>query len=120
MTRTVFITGASSGFGAACARKFAADGHQLILLARRQERLQALADELTNCKTHLISIDITDQQALEAAIQSLPGAFNSPDILINNAGLALGLSGADQARMSDWQQMIDTNITALVHLTRLI
>lgn len=120
MTRTVFITGASSGFGAACARKFAADGNRLILLARRQQRLQALADELKHCDTHLISIDITDQQALEMAIQRLPEAFNSPDILINNAGLALGLSGADQAELSHWQQMIDTNITALVHLTRLI
>jgi 3-hydroxy acid dehydrogenase / malonic semialdehyde reductase len=120
MTRTVFITGASSGFGAACAKKFAANGNRLILLARRQQRLQALADELDDCDIHLISIDITDQQALESAIQNLPEAFNSPDILINNAGLALGLSGADQAEMGDWHQMIDTNITALVHLTRLI
>lgn len=120
MSRTVFITGASSGFGAACARKFAADGNRLILLARRQQRLQSLAEELKNCDTHLISLDITDHQALQSALNSLPDTFKSPDILINNAGLALGLSGADQAEMSDWQQMIDTNITALVHLTRLI
>jgi len=121
MIRTVLITGASSGFGEACARKFAASGDALVLLARRTERLQLLASELTSAsRVHTVSIDITDGSALENTLSELPDWCQSPDILINNAGLALGLESAHQADMQDWSTMINTNITALVHMTRLL
>lgn len=121
MTRTVLITGASSGFGEACARKFAASGDHLVLLARREERLQSLADELTGAsRVHTVSIDITDAATLQQALQALPDWCQAPDILINNAGLALGLEAAHEADMQDWTTMINTNITALVHMTRLL
>lgn len=121
MSRTILVTGASSGFGAACARRFAAAGDNLLLLARREDRLLTLQNELSSqCQVHVLSIDITRQDALAAALNDVPPPFSAPDVLINNAGLALGLSAAQTADMSDWQTMIDTNITALVHMTRLI
>lgn len=121
MTRTVLITGASSGFGEACARKFAGSGDSLVLLARRHERLQSLRTELSRVtRVHTVSIDLTDAPALETALQTLPDWCQTPDILINNAGLALGLSSAHEADMQDWTTMINTNITALVHMTRLL
>jgi NADP-dependent 3-hydroxy acid dehydrogenase YdfG len=121
MTRTVLITGASSGFGEACARRFAASGDELVLLARRTERLQSLANELSSAsRVHTVSIDITDGPALKDTLSALPDWCQSPDILINNAGLALGLEPAHQADMQDWSTMINTNITALVHMTRLL
>lgn len=121
MTRTVLITGASSGFGEACARIFAGTGDNLVLLARRTERLQALSNELsTQVQVHTVSIDLTDAAALELALQAMPDWCQAPDILINNAGLALGLSPAHEADMQDWTTMINTNITALVHMTRLL
>lgn len=121
MTRTVLITGASSGFGEACARKFANAGDDLVLLARRFERLEKLKSELpADVRVHIVSIDITNAAALELALQELPDWCQTPDILINNAGLALGLSGAHEADMADWETMINTNITALVRMTRLL
>lgn len=121
MTRTVLITGASSGFGRACAQRFASAGDRLILLARRQERLQALAAELQGqCELHLLVCDVTDASALEHAIHSLRAPFDTPDILINNAGLALGLEPAHEADIRDWETMIATNVMALVRMTRLI
>lgn len=121
MTRTVLITGASSGFGKACAQRFAAAGDNLILLARRQDRLQTLAQELAGkCQITLLTVDITDAEALEHAIKTLPAPFDKPDVLINNAGLALGLKPAPEADMLDWETMINTNNLALVRMTRLI
>ncbi|HDZ08392.1 SDR family oxidoreductase [Pseudohongiella sp.] len=121
MTRTVLITGASSGFGEACARKFAASGDNLILLARRVERLEQLKAELSgHAHVHCVAIDLTDAAALQRTLAALPEGFQAPDILINNAGLALGLSSADEADMQDWETMINTNITALVRMTRLL
>lgn len=121
MPRTVFITGASSGFGEATARRFAATGDHLVLLARRAERLQSLADELGNVtRVHTVCIDITNAAALEQTLLALPDWCQAPDILINNAGLALGLATAQEADMQDWTTMINTNITALVHMTRLL
>ena len=121
MTRTVFITGASSGFGKACARRFAASGDRLILLARRKDRLQALAQELAGqCETMVLCVDITNAGAVADAIESLPPPFDQPDILINNAGLALGLLPAQEADMQDWETMIATNNLALVRITRLL
>lgn len=119
MSKTIFITGASAGFGAACAYRFAQAGHKLILLARRLSKLQALADELS-VPCHLIPADIRDSETLTTEFEKLPSAFQDIDVLVNNAGLALDLSSADQADFDDWQVMIDTNITALVHCTRLV
>ncbi|MBU2097483.1 MAG: SDR family oxidoreductase [Gammaproteobacteria bacterium] len=121
MTRTVLITGASSGFGKACAQRFAAAGDRLILLARRKERLEELAATLAaSCDISLLNVDITDAAALEKAVQSLSHPFDQPDILINNAGLALGLLPAHETDISDWETMIQTNNLALVRMTRLI
>lgn len=121
MTRTILITGASSGFGAACAQKFAEAGDRLILLARRRDRLEVLQQSLTDAAgVHIVPIDITCATSLEQAVANLPTDFAEPDVLINNAGLALGLSGAQDADMADWITMINTNVTALVHITRLI
>lgn len=121
MTRTVLITGASSGFGKACAERFAAAGDRLILLARRKDRLDALAAKLQeSCEICLLNVDITDAAALEKAVNSLAAPFDQPDILINNAGLALGLLPAPESDMQDWETMIHTNNLALVRMTRLI
>jgi len=92
MNRTVFITGASAGFGAAAARQFAARGDRLILAARRTSPLQALRDELGGqTAVHTLQLDVRDRQAVERAVANLPEAFREVDILLNNAGLALGL-----------------------------
>ena len=113
------ITGASSGFGEAIAERLAARGMKLILLARRDDRLQALAQRL-NVPCHVIAVDVRDQTALRAAIAAIPAEFAAVDVLVNNAGLALGLEPAHKADWNDWQQMIDTNCTALALLTRLL
>jgi NADP-dependent 3-hydroxy acid dehydrogenase YdfG len=117
--KTAFITGASSGFGLAIAEKFAARGHRLVLLARREDRLKDLARSL-KVPNHIIACDIRDGEALRTQFDSLPRDFSAIDILVNNAGLALGLEGAHKTNWAEWQQMIDTNCTALAYLTRLI
>lgn len=118
MTRTAFITGATSGFGRAAARRFAAAGWNIVATGRRDDRLQALADELGNERVHAAVFDLRDADAMAAAIAALPPAFAGIDLLLNNAGLAQGTAPAQQARLDDWQRMIDTNVTALVTLTR--
>lgn len=121
MSQTVLITGASSGFGQACARKFAASGSSLILMARRGERLRQLQEELsTQCRVHTVAVDVRDAAAVEDALAALPPDFQDIDILVNNAGLALGLGPVHEASLEDWETMIDTNIKALVCITRLI
>ena len=121
MTRTVLITGASSGFGAACARRFADEGAQLILLARRGERLEALQQEIGDrSRVHRITVDLRDFEQVREEIGNLPGDMAAIDVLINNAGLALGLEPAHEAHLDDWETMIDTNIRALVRMTRLV
>ncbi len=117
--KTAFITGASSGFGAATAERLAKRGFHLVLLARRKERLEKLAQTLAT-PVHLIGCDVCDEQALRTAVAALPAEFAAIDVLVNNAGLALGLEGAHEASWDDWQQMIDTNCTAVALLTRLI
>ncbi len=112
----VFITGASAGFGAAMARRFAAGGSRVILAGRRRERLQALAEELGAAALPLV-LDVSDRAAVQAAVAELPTGFAAVDLLINNAGLALGLEPAQKASLDDWQQMIDTNIKGLVTVT---
>jgi serine 3-dehydrogenase len=117
MSKTVLISGATSGFGAATARRFVGAGWQAILTGRRAERLQQLATELGPDKVHVAPFDVRDAQAMEAAIEALPAAFRGIDVLVNNAGLALGTLAAQRASLEDWRTMIDTNVTALVTLT---
>lgn len=119
MCKTVLITGASSGFGEACAEKFAESGHSLVLLARRLDRLEALAQRLSGrCAVHIARLDITDPEAVNTVLDNLPEKFRAVDILVNNAGLALGLDPAHQADMRDWETMVETNILGLLRVTR--
>ena len=116
---TVVITGASSGFGRAAAKRIASEGYRLVLMARRLERLTDLASSLeeeTQC--HVVELDVRDSSAVSEAFATLPELFHQPDILINNAGLALGLSGADAVDLDDWETMVDTNIKGLMYCTR--
>jgi len=113
----VFITGASSGFGAAIARRFAAGGHRLVLAARRIERLRELAATLP-VPAQLVELDVRDRAAVEAAVAALPPEFAAVDLLVNNAGLALGLEPAHRASLEDWERMVDTNVKGLMYVTR--
>jgi len=115
--RTAFITGATSGFGAAAARRFVADGWRVVATGRRADRLQALVDALGADNVHATAFDMRDEAAMRAAIDALPPAFRDIDLLVNNAGLAQGTLPAQRALLSDWQTMIDTNIRALVAVT---
>jgi len=116
-----FITGASSGFGKSCARRFAKEGWNLILTARREDKLNNLKKELGNkTKVYTFSLDVRDFHAIQKAIQKIPVDFQEIDVLINNAGLALGLEPAHQANLNDWEIMIDTNIKGLIYCTRII
>ncbi|MCD7098415.1 SDR family NAD(P)-dependent oxidoreductase [Stenotrophomonas sp. MMGLT7] len=118
MTQTVLITGATSGFGAAAARRFAAAGWKVVATGRRAERLQPLVDEFGADRVHAAAFDIRDAEAMGKALAALPEGFAGIDLLLNNAGLALGTAPAQQASLEQWQTMIDTNVTALVTLTR--
>jgi len=119
--KTIFITGASAGFGEACARAFAADGHRLILTARRVDKLERLRDELTDAAAvHIAQLDVRDNAEVEAVVAFLPEEFRDVDVLINNAGLALGLEPAHQVDLEDWEVMVDTNIKGLMYCTRAI
>jgi serine 3-dehydrogenase len=117
MTQTVLITGATSGFGAAAVKRFAAAGWRVIATGRRADRLQPLVEQFGADRVHAAAFDIRDETALEAALEALPEGFRDIDVLINNAGLALGTAPAHKASLQDWRTMIDTNITALVTLT---
>lgn len=116
---TVLITGATAGFGEACARRFIAEGSRVIATGRRRERLEALQAELGE-RCHTVSLDVCDRAAVEALLPELPAAFSGVDVLVNNAGLALGLEPAQAAAWEDWEIMIDTNIKGLVALTRVV
>ena len=118
MTRTALITGATSGFGAAAVRRFVAAGWRVIATGRRADRLQALVDELGADKVHAAAFDIRDETALDDALDALPAAFRDIDLLVNNAGLALGTAPAQRASLEDWRTMIETNVLALVTVTR--
>ena len=117
MPKTILITGATAGFGAAAVRRFLDDGWRVIATGRRAERLQALADTHGSDRLHTAAFDIRDAAALDAALDALPEEFRGIDVLVNNAGLALGTAPAQQADLVQWRQMIDTNITALATLT---
>jgi 3-hydroxy acid dehydrogenase/malonic semialdehyde reductase len=116
---TVFVTGASSGFGAAVARRFAAAGARVVAAARRADRLRELAAEL-GPRLLPVTLDVRDRAAVAGAVAGLPEEFARVDVLVNNAGLALGLEPAQDADLDDWEQMIDTNCKGLVYCTRAI
>jgi 3-hydroxy acid dehydrogenase/malonic semialdehyde reductase len=116
---TVFVTGASSGFGAAVARRFAAEGARVIVAARRADRVRDLAGEL-GPQVLPLTLDVRDRAAVATVVDALPPEFAAIDLLVNNAGLALGLNPAQDADLDDWDQMIDTNCKGLVHCTRAI
>ena len=114
MAKTILITGATSGFGAASARRFAAAGWKVILLGRRGDRLQKMHEELGNAVALALTLDVRDRQAVAAAFAELPAI----DVLLNNAGLALGLEPAWQVDPEDWETMVDTNIKGVMYCTR--
>lgn len=121
MEHTVLVTGATSGFGEASARRFLAHGHKVLALGRRVERLEALkaslpADQVKKLLTMVV--DVCDSEKVDHLASSLPAEFSDVTVLVNNAGLALGLESAHQAFLSDWDRMIETNIKGLVHMTR--
>jgi 3-hydroxy acid dehydrogenase/malonic semialdehyde reductase len=116
---TVLITGASSGFGAASARRFAAGGHDLVIAARRKDRLDALAGELSKEVGVLpVELDVRDRDAVFRLPGELPEEFADIAIVVNNAGLARGLEGADAVDVDDWEVMVDTNVKGLMYVTR--
>jgi 3-hydroxy acid dehydrogenase/malonic semialdehyde reductase len=117
--KTILVTGATAGFGATFARRFVKDGHRVIATGRRVERLEALAKELG---PNLLprKLDMTDTAAVDSFPASLPEDWRQIDVLVNNAGLALGLSPAWDSDLADWDQMIATNVTGLIHLTRAV
>ena len=116
---TVLVTGASAGFGHAIAERFLADGARAIVCARRLDRLQALADRFPG-RALALALDVTDRSAIAASLASLPADFAEIDVLVNNAGLALGLAPAHQADPDDWERMIATNCSGLVNVTRAV
>jgi 3-hydroxy acid dehydrogenase/malonic semialdehyde reductase len=118
-SRTVLVTGASAGFGAAIARRFAGDGARVVLAARRGDKLAELARELGS---HVLAIelDLRDRAGVERTLTTLPAEFADLDVLVNNAGLALGLEPAHKASLDDWDTMIDTNCKGLVYATRAV
>lgn len=115
--RTAFITGGTSGIGEAAVRAFVAAGWRVVTTGRRAERLDALRESLGD-SLHTLNVDVRDRDAMDAAIAGLPEDFAKIDLLINNAGLALGTAPAQQSSLDDWQTMIDTNVSALVAVTR--
>jgi 3-hydroxy acid dehydrogenase / malonic semialdehyde reductase len=117
--RTVFVTGASSGIGASCARAFAAAGARLLLCGRRADRLRLLADEL-GAEAHPFELDVRDRAAVDAAIAELPDDWSAVDVLVNNAGLAAGFEPLHEGNPDDWDRMIDTNVRGLLAVTRAV
>lgn len=121
MEKNILITGASSGFGLATARKFAKNGWNIIFCGRREQRIRELEEELkslSNIKFLGLVLDVRNRNDVESTIASLPRAFSTLDVLINNAGLAAGLDLFDEAELDDWEQMIDTNIKGLLYMSR--
>lgn len=113
----IFITGATSGFGAATARLFASNGWRVVAAGRRLERLEALRDEFAPGLVHIAQVDLTRHQTIAAAVNALPETHRPVMCLFNNAGLALGSDPIPKVDLADWQRMIDTNISGLIHTT---
>lgn len=123
MRKIVFITGATAGFGKACACKFAAHGYDLIINGRRTDRLQVLANELEtkyNIAVLQLAFDVQNEKAVFKSIQNIPAGWQAIDILINNAGLALGRDYFDEADTSDWNTMIDTNVKGFLYVAKAV
>lgn len=123
MNKTVLITGASSGIGEGCARKFASEGARLILNARSTDKLERLAEELKErygTESYIMPFDVRDRETAAAALEALPTEWKSIDILINNAGLAVGVEKEHEGSLEEWDIVIDTNIKALLSMTRLV
>jgi len=116
----IFVTGATAGFGAAIARRFAAEGHRIVVSGRRHERLNALAEELGRDRVHPLVLDVRDRRAVEASVADIPDDFKDIDVLVNNAGLALGLQAAHAANLDDWEAMVDTNVKGVMYVTRTV
>lgn len=115
--KTILITGASSGFGLEAARLLAKDGHRLILLARRADRLEELQQSL-GTEAHTAGVDIRDKKQVQDFFDSLPEAFQKIDVVVNSAGLARGLEPAQESKLENWDDMVDTNIKGLLYVTR--
>ncbi len=119
MPLTLLVTGATAGFGEAITRRFIRDGHRVIATGRRTDRLRALQAELgPNVAIH--ALDVTDAKAVAALPGSLPAGFQAVDVLVNNAGLALGVAPAQQANIDEWETMVATNIAGLMRMTRVL
>jgi 3-hydroxy acid dehydrogenase / malonic semialdehyde reductase len=115
--RTVLITGASSGIGAACAQAFAGAGARLVLCARRADRLAEVAGAL-DAEVHQATLDVRDRAAVDAFLSDLPAAWSDLDLLVNNAGLAAGFGPLQEGDPEDWDRMLDTNVRGLLNITR--
>lgn len=122
MKKTILITGATSGIGLGCARKFADNGDRLILTGRNQAKLEAIRQELETKGTEVLTLnfDVRDRQKAIAAIEGLPAEWSQIDVLVNNAGLALGLEPEYEGNLDEWETMVDTNIKGLLTMTRLV
>ena len=123
MSKITLITGATAGIGLACAKRFAKEGHNLIITGRRKERLDTIASELQQkygVKIQPLCFDIRIQKEVQIAIESLPEHWKKIEILINNAGLAAGLNPIQEGVLDDWERMIDTNIKGLLYISRII
>lgn len=120
MANVALITGATSGFGKACAELFAKKGWDLIICGRRAERLEALSNELQNVKVHTAVCDVRSNDAVIEMLANVPPSHSRIDLLVNNAGLALGLSPAHEVDLNDWEIMVDTNIKGLMYVTRAV
>lgn len=123
MNKTILITGASSGIGEGCARKFASQGARIILNSRSTEKLESLAQDLKekyNADCYVMPFDVCDRNSAAAALKALPEEWQSIDVLINNAGLAIGVDKEHEGNPDEWDVMIDTNIKALLLMTRLV
>ncbi len=123
MQKIIFITGATSGFGKAIAEKFAAAGWNCIISGRRSDRLTGLAESLTsrfNIEVLTLSFDVQDRNAVFASIGSLPEKWQAIDVLVNNAGLALGRDSFENANLDDWDTMIDTNVKGIMYVTKAV
>ena len=117
--KTILITGATSGFGKACAELFATSGWRLILCGRRKERLTELAARLA-APVYTAAFDVRDNEMVKRMYAEIPADFRQIDVLVNSAGLALGMLPAQDADLADWEAMVDTNIKGLMYMTRMI
>jgi len=121
--KIVFITGASSGIGRSCSCAFAREGARILMAARRVERLEKLAAELKEdyaIKSYFFKLDIRNQEAVEQAVMNLPSEWSDVEVLVNNAGLSRGLDKLHEGKVTDWEEMIDTNIKGLLYVSRAV